>query len=75
MLLNERIEILFRELRDEFDAIIIDTAPVGLVSDAITLGRFADATTYIVRHNYTLKKQIQLIDDIYQQRSCRICPL
>jgi tyrosine-protein kinase Etk/Wzc len=67
MLLNERVDQLFRELRNEFDAIIIDTAPVGLVSDAITLGRYADATTYIVRHNYTLKKQIQLIDDIYRQ--------
>lgn len=68
MLLQEKVDQLFRELRSQFDAIIIDTAPVGLVSDAITLGRFADATIYIVRHNYTMKKQIQLIEDIYQQK-------
>lgn len=67
MLLSEKVEQLFNELRKRFDAIIIDTAPVGLVSDAVTLGRFADSTIYIVRHNYTVKKQIHLIDDIYRQ--------
>lgn len=66
MLLNERVDLLFRELRSQFDVIIVDTAPVGLVSDAMTLGRYVDATVYIVRHNYTLKKQVQLIEDIYQ---------
>ena len=67
MLLNERVTELFTVLRRQFDTIIIDTAPVGLVSDGITLGQHADAAVYIVRHNYTLKKQIQLIDEIYKQ--------
>lgn len=64
MLLNEKVSKLFEELRERFDTIIVDTAPVGLVSDAITLGKYVDAAVYIVRHNYTLKKQIQLIEDI-----------
>jgi capsular exopolysaccharide synthesis family protein len=68
MLLHERVSQLFNDLRTQFDAIIIDTAPVGLVSDALTLGRYANATVYIVRHNYTLKKQIQLIEDLYQNK-------
>jgi len=67
MLLNERVTELFSILRHQFDTVIIDTAPVGLVSDGITLGQHADAAIYIVRHNYTLKKQIQLIDEIYKQ--------
>jgi capsular exopolysaccharide synthesis family protein len=68
ILLHEKVDQLFSELRNQFDAIIIDTAPVGLVSDAITLGKYADATVYIVRHGYTMKKQIHLVDDIYQQK-------
>jgi tyrosine-protein kinase Etk/Wzc len=68
MLLNEKIAQLFKELRNRFDAIIIDTAPVGLVSDAITLGKYADSVIYIVRHGYTLKKQILLIEDLYQHQ-------
>lgn len=66
MLLHENVTRLFKELRQQFDAIIVDSAPIGLVSDAVTLGRYTDGTIYIVRHNYTLKKQIQLIEDIYQ---------
>jgi tyrosine-protein kinase Etk/Wzc len=65
MLLHERVEELFANLRSQFDAVIIDTAPVGLVSDAISLGKFADSTIYITRHGYTMKKQLQLVDDLY----------
>lgn len=65
MLLDEKIAKLFALLKQQFEVIIIDTAPVGLVSDAITLGQQADAAMYIVRHNYTFKKQVQLIDEIY----------
>ena len=56
ILLNEKVAQLFTELQRQFDTIIIDTAPVGLVSDAITLGAYANACVYIVRHNYTLQK-------------------
>jgi len=68
ILLDEKVNILFKELGEQFDTIIIDTAPVGLVSDAITLGKHANACVYIVRHNYTFKKQMQLIDDLYTQK-------
>lgn len=68
LLLSARVGELFTLLRSQFDTVIIDTAPVGLVSDGITLGQHADAAIYIVRHNYTLKKQIGLIDEIDQQR-------
>jgi len=65
LLLDPKIEQVFEFAKKEFDVVIVDTAPVGLVSDAITLGKFADATVYIVRHNYTQKRQIQLIEDLY----------
>ena len=44
---------------------VIDTAPVGLVSDAIELVKYADASIYIVRHNYTFKKQVMLVEELY----------
>jgi len=68
ILLDEKLETMFVELKKQFDVIIIDSAPVGLVSDAITLGKQANACVYIVRHNYTLKKQVNLINDIYQEK-------
>jgi len=66
MLLDARVEELFLTLRRQFDVIIIDTAPVGMVSDAMTLGKFADCTLYLTRQGHTFKKQISLIDEIYQ---------
>ena len=68
LLLDEKIPALFEELRSRFDVVIVDSAPVGLVSDAITLGKFTDATLYIIRYNYTLKKQLQMIGDIYDKK-------
>lgn len=68
LLLSREIDELFAYVKQQFDVVVIDTAPVGLVSDAITLGKYADASVYIVRHNYTQKRQIQLIEDLYKQQ-------
>jgi capsular exopolysaccharide synthesis family protein len=65
LLLDEGIETLIERLRKEFDTIVIDTAPVGLVSDALVIGKYADISLYVVRHNYTYKKQLHLLDEIY----------
>jgi len=67
ILLDPKLNDLFVWLKQNFDAIIVDTAPVGMVSDALTLSKFADATLYIVRQGHTFKKQIGMIDEFYTQ--------
>lgn len=67
LLLEKGVENLFSYLRQNFDVIIVDTAPVGMVSDAMTLSKFADCTLYLVRQGHTFKKQIALIDDFYRE--------
>jgi tyrosine-protein kinase Etk/Wzc len=66
MLLNTKMDELFAFARENFDVVIIDTAPVGLVSDAFSLSKFAESTLYIVRMNFTLKKQLHFIEELYQ---------
>ncbi len=66
MLLDPRLDDMFNWLKNHFDIVIIDTAPVGMVSDAMTLSKFADCTLYLVRQSHTFKKQIALIDEFYQ---------
>ena len=66
LLLDEKVSELFSELKKRFDVIIIDTAPIGMVSDAMTLGKFADCSLYLVRQGHTFKKQVALIDEFYQ---------
>lgn len=65
LLLDEKLPMIFEYLRKNFDVIIIDTAPVGLVSDAQVLSRYANSTLYIVRLNHTFKKHIHFLDDLY----------
>lgn len=67
LLLNPKVDVLFEALKEKFDVIIIDTAPIGMVSDAMALGRYADCTLYLARQGYTYKKQIGLIDEVYRE--------
>lgn len=66
LLLDQKVDELFDRLSKNFDIVIVDTAPVGMVSDALTLGKFADCTLYLVRQGHTFKKQVALIDDFYK---------
>ena len=67
LLLDPRLDELFAWLKQNFDVVIIDTAPVGMVSDAMTLGKYADCTLYLVRQGHTFKKQVVLIDEFYKE--------
>lgn len=68
LLLDQKVSELFELLRQRFDIVIIDTAPVGMVSDALTLSKFADCTLYLARQGHTYKKQVGLIDEIYREK-------
>jgi len=67
LLLEDKVAELFANLKKNFDVILIDTAPVGMVSDAMTLSKFADCTLYMVRQGHTFKKQVILIDEFYKE--------
>ncbi len=65
LLLNENMSPLFEVLRRRYDYIVIDTAPVGLVTDAFILNSYSDTSIYVIRQRHTLKKQLYFINDIY----------
>lgn len=67
LLMQSEIEDLIANLKKNFDEIIIDAPPIGLVTDAQILARLADSTIYIVRHAVTLKSQIEQFDVLYRQ--------
>lgn len=64
MLLSERAGILIEQLRTMFDYIIVDAPPVGVVTDAQLLGDYADFCLYVVRHAYTEKSQLEIVEDL-----------
>jgi tyrosine-protein kinase Etk/Wzc len=68
MIMDSRMDELFTYLRANFEIIIIDSAPVGLVSDSKILAKYADATLYVVRQRYTVKKQLVFVDDLHKNK-------
>jgi succinoglycan biosynthesis transport protein ExoP len=62
LILSDAMKELIEELKQKYDYIILDTPPVGLVSDALELAQYADVTLYIVRQNYTKKDMITLLN-------------
>jgi capsular exopolysaccharide synthesis family protein len=59
---NGRINKLFTHLENKFDLIIVDTAPIGLVTDAHVLSPLCDTTIYMVRHTYSPKNLLKRFD-------------
>ena len=64
LLYGHRLEELIGELRSRYDYIVIDTAPVGMVSDTMLIRRVTDVMLFIVRAGYTAKKSFALLDKI-----------
>ncbi|GAB3784565.1 polysaccharide biosynthesis tyrosine autokinase [Spirosoma horti] len=65
LLSSPRLAQLIAELRERFDYTIIDTPPVGLVSDARIIAPLVDTTFFMVRHNVTPKNHLRMIDKLH----------
>jgi tyrosine-protein kinase Etk/Wzc len=63
LLENGQIQKLIKYLDDSFDMVVLDTAPVVMVTDAYHLSSLADATLYVIRHKYTPKMLVKRIDE------------
>jgi capsular exopolysaccharide synthesis family protein len=71
LLLGHRLEELVNELRTKFDYIVIDSAPVGLVSDAQLIEKHADVCLYVVRQKYTFKSQLSILNNLVSEKKFR----
>lgn len=64
LLLGDRVKDMFRELREQYDVIIVDSAPVAQVSDSFALDKYSNATVYVTRANYTRRNLIKFMNRI-----------
>ncbi len=67
LVMSDKVKIFFDWLKERYDFIVIDSAPVGLVSDSYSLVEYSNAVLYVVRQRYTFKRQIDFVDDICRQ--------
>ena len=68
LILLPKMDEMVAELRERYDYVIIDTPPIGLVTDAQILSRFADITLYVIRNKHTYKEQVNIVDKLYKER-------
>ena len=68
LLLSERLDELFVELRKRYDYIIVDSAPVALISDTFQLNRVADMTVYVCRARYTTFDLVDYLNQVNEQK-------
>ena len=62
LIARSSLETIIAILKDKYDYIMIDTAPVGLVTDTLQIGRVANATIYVCRADYTPKASFGMIN-------------
>jgi len=59
---------MFAYLEEHYDYIVVDTAPVSLVTDTLLIGHYADLSIYIVRENYSDKRILQVPENFYREK-------
>lgn len=64
--MSSELDKLMAQLKADFDIVIIDTAPVGVVADAQIISRHSDVNLYIVRQRYTLKNNLEIVNELQQ---------
>lgn len=71
LILSDSMKEMIDELKSKYDYIILDTPPIGLVTDAIELSPFVDVTIYVMRQNVTKKGMISLLNNLVKREEIK----
>lgn len=74
LLASDRMKILLNEVKPYYDSIVLDTPPVGYVSEYLLLKDLTDINIFIVRYNYTTRQSLTEINELFEKRKIKnIC--
>ena len=68
LIARNSLDIIINLLKEKYDYIMIDTAPVGLVTDTLQIARVADASIYMCRADYTPKSSFNFINALANEK-------
>lgn len=71
LLTNSNFETLIEEARSSYDFIILDTAPVQMVSDTLNFSHLADVTVYVTKFNYTDKSALMRLNNFIKKEQLK----
>lgn len=67
LLMNGRFENIINYGKENYDYVIVDTAPIGIVTDTMLISKYADLTLYTIRANYLEKKMLDIPKRIWNE--------
>ena len=68
LLARSNVKDILELLKLQYDYIILDTAPIGLVTDTLQIGKYADVTCFVCRSDYTPKASLALVNTLYAEK-------
>lgn len=71
LLLADRMKTFMEKLREDYDYVIIDSAPIAMVSDTFSLAEYADAVVYVTRANYTKRNFIKYLNEVISNKQLK----
>ncbi len=71
LLMSKRLDDMVEKLRNEYDYIVIDTAPVGAVSDSFLIDRVVDIAIYMCRMDYSDKRNIEFLNHVKADKTLK----
>lgn len=68
LLMSTKIDSLFKNLKTQYDYIIVDTAPVSVVTDTLLIAKHADSFIYVIRANFLEKRMLNIPYTLYKEK-------
>jgi tyrosine-protein kinase Etk/Wzc len=68
LLMSKKVDTLFQTLKTQYDYIIVDTAPVSLVTDTLLIAKHADTFIYVARANFLEKRMLNIANSLYKEQ-------
>jgi len=68
LLMSKRVREIFEYAKNNYEYIIVDTAPVGMVTDTIQISNFADLTLYVIKANYLDKRMLHIHEKLHKEQ-------
>lgn len=68
LLMSKKVNVLFDSLKQQYDYIVVDTAPVSLVTDTLLIAKYADCFVYVARANVLEKRMLNIPNTLYKEK-------
>ena len=68
LLMSKKVDVLFATLKAQYDYIIVDTAPVSLVTDTLLIAKHSDCFIYVARANFLEKRMLNIANTLYKEQ-------